>query len=131
MKSRTWSVGEVAERFDLPTHVLRHWETMGLLTPERDGAGRRRYSRSDAVRVATIQRSKAAGMSLEQIRFLLDSGAEGRHRVLAAHLEDLDRRMEEMRISRAMTQHALDCRYHDIAHCPSFRSRLEDMLVDF
>ena len=36
-----------------------------------------------------------------------------------------------MRISREMTQHALDCRYHDIAHCPSFRARLEDMLVDF
>ena len=131
MKSRRWSVGEVAERFELPTHVLRHWESTGLLTPERDAAGRRRYSRSDAVRVATIQRSKAAGMSLEQIRFLLDSGAEGRHRVLAAHLEDLDRRMEEMRISREMTQHALDCRYHDISHCPSFRARLEDMLVDF
>ena len=30
-----WSVGEVAERFSLPTNVLRHWESVGLLTPER------------------------------------------------------------------------------------------------
>ena len=75
MKSSSWSVGEVAERFDLPTNVLRHWETVGLLAPARDGAGRRRYSRDDVGRVAIILRSKSAGMSLEQIGVLLDSGA--------------------------------------------------------
>jgi MerR family copper efflux transcriptional regulator len=25
------SIGEVATRFGLPTHVLRHWESEGLL----------------------------------------------------------------------------------------------------
>ena len=62
-------------RFELPTHVLRHWESMGLLAPERDAAGRRRYREDDAYRVAAIVSSKAAGMSLDQIRSLLDSGA--------------------------------------------------------
>jgi MerR family transcriptional regulator, copper efflux regulator len=64
---RTWSVGEVAERFDLPTNVLRHWESVGLLEPARDSAGRRRYGLDDVSRVAAIQRSKAAGMSLDQV----------------------------------------------------------------
>lgn len=59
-----WSVGDLAVRFGLETHVLRHWEAMGLLSPARDGAGRRRYGSDDAFRVATIIRSKAAGMSL-------------------------------------------------------------------
>jgi len=131
MKSSSWSVGEVAERFDLPTNVLRHWETVGLLAPARDGAGRRRYSRDDVGRVAIILRSKSAGMSLEQIGVLLDSGARSRHEVLTAHLADLDRRMEEMRISREMTQHAFDCKAHDIATCPRFRAQVADLLVDF
>ncbi|GAA0901130.1 MerR family transcriptional regulator [Virgisporangium aurantiacum] len=52
--SGTVTIGELAHRFGLATHVLRHWETMGLLTPDRDGAGQRRYGRADLTRVALI-----------------------------------------------------------------------------
>src|SRR3954469_15381687 len=123
-----WSIGEVADRFGLETHVLRHWESVGLLAPGRDPAGRRRYGRPDVVRVATVIRSKAAGMSLEQILVLLDAGSADRHQVLEGHLADLDRRMEEMRRSRAMTEHALRCRAHDIATCPRFSAIVEDLV---
>lgn len=130
MKSsdQQWSVGGLAARFDLPTNVLRHWESVGLLTPERDSAGRRRYGPDDLTRVAIILRSKAAGMSLEQIGVLLDGGAGGRHEVLEAHVADLDRRMEEMRRSREMTLHALRCRAHDIATCPNFSAWVSDII---
>lgn len=127
----TWSVGEVAERFGLPTNVLRHWESVGLLEPARDSAGRRRYGRDDVARVAAVQRSKAAGMSLEQISVMLHADAPQRHAVLRAHLDDLDRRMEEMRISRAMTEHAFDCRAHDISACPGFQRHVSDLVAAF
>jgi MerR family copper efflux transcriptional regulator len=126
--SLDWSIGEVADRFGLETHVLRHWEDVGLLTPARDGAGRRRYGRDDVVRVATVIRNKAAGMSLDQILVLLDAEAPERHVVLEAHLADLDRRMEEMRRSREMTEHALRCRAHDVATCPRFAAIVEDLV---
>ena len=125
----TWSVGELAERFGLETHVLRHWEDVGLLAPARDGAGRRRYGQDDLVRIAVILRSKAAGMSLEQIAVMLDSGAADRHRVLEEHIADLDRRMAEMERSRAMTEHALRCRAHDIATCPRFKEGVADLVA--
>ena len=128
---RPWSVGEVAERFALPTNVLRHWESVGLLSPARDGAGRRRYGPDDVVRVAVVLRSKAAGMSLDQIAHLLERDMSGRHEVLQAHLDDLDRRMAEMRHSKAMTEHALRCSAHDISTCPRFRAELADVLVGF
>lgn len=127
MKS-TLSIGEAAARFGLDTHVLRHWEDVGLLTPARDSADRRRYVPDDLVRIAVIVRSKAAGMSLEQIAVMLDAGAPERHRVLEEHIADLDRRMDEMRRSREMTQHALSCRAHDIATCPRFKAAVEDLL---
>ncbi|NYG58862.1 DNA-binding transcriptional MerR regulator [Nocardioides daedukensis] len=126
-----WTVGQVAERFDLPTNVLRHWESVGLITPERDSADRRRYGPDDVVRIAVIQRSKAAGMSLEQIATLLDSESPGRHKVLEEHIAEIDRTIEEMRLSRAMTEHALRCQAHDIAQCPRFRSHLDDLLAGF
>lgn len=129
MKSRgTWSVGEVAERFGLEAHVLRYWEQVGLLTPGRDGAGRRRYRDEDLVRVGVVLRSKAAGMTLEQVKIMLDSGAPERHRVLVDHLADLDRRMAEMAHARDMALHALSCRSHDVATCPRFRAHVADLL---
>jgi len=30
-----------------------------------------------------------------------------------------------------MTQHALDCRAHDVTTCPKFRRSVEDLLVGF
>jgi MerR family copper efflux transcriptional regulator len=124
-----WSIGEMAAQFDLETHVLRHWEDVGLLLPARDSGGRRRYGRDELVRVAVILRSKAAGMSLEQIGVLLDSGSADRHRILQEHLDDLAVRMDEMARSQAMTEHALNCRAHDIATCPRFREGVEDLLA--
>jgi MerR family transcriptional regulator, copper efflux regulator len=123
-----WSVGQLAERFDLATHVLRHWEDMGLLRPDRDGSGRRVYGEQDAYRVATILSSKAAGMTLDQIRALLDAGADGRRQILRDHLAELEARMAEMERSRHMTEHALECRAHDIANCPNFRSHVADLV---
>ncbi|MGO1508717.1 MAG: MerR family transcriptional regulator [Microbacteriaceae bacterium] len=126
-----WSVGEVAERFDLPTNVLRHWESVGLLKPARDTADRRRYGEDEIVRIAVIQRSKAAGMNLEQIGVLLDDSSRGRHEVLYAHLADLDRRMLEMQRSKEMTEHAVRCSAHDITTCPQFRAGVADVLARF
>ncbi|GAB2635226.1 MerR family transcriptional regulator [Nocardioides ginkgobilobae] len=130
MKSseRRWSVGELAERFGLATHVLRHWEDVGLLHPDRDGAGRRVYREKDVYRVAVVVRSKAAGMSLEQVAVLLDADAPDRHRVLEAHLAELDRRTAEMALHREMTEHALRCRAHDIATCPRFAAAVADLV---
>ena len=128
-RAATWSVGELADRFELPTHVLRHWEEMGLQSPERDAGGRRRYREADAYRVATIVSSKAAGMSLEQIRSLFDASTDGRRRILTDHLADLEARMAEMERSRHITEHALECRAHDIATCPNFRAHVADLVA--
>jgi DNA-binding transcriptional MerR regulator len=128
MKSTPWSVGDLADRFGLATHVLRHWEDVGLLAPERDAAGRRRYGEPDAYRVAIIVASKAAGMSLDQIRALVDSGSAGRHEILETHLADIDERIAALERSREMARHAMECRSHDISTCPNFRANVADIV---
>lgn len=124
-----WSIGEVAARFGLGTHVLRHWEDVGLLAPARDAGGRRRFGDGEITRVAVILRSKAAGMSLEQIVALLDGEAPQRHAVLEAHLADLDRRMVEMERAKGMARHAFECDQHDVANCSRFRSFVADIVA--
>lgn len=128
MKSSAWSIGDVAARFGLETHVLRHWESQHLLAPARDAAGRRRYDEADVVRVAAIVRNKSAGMTLEQIGTLLDADAPGRHELLQAHLDAIAEQMRSMELWREMTEHALACRAHDVANCPRYKAFLADLL---
>jgi MerR family transcriptional regulator, copper efflux regulator len=53
----------------------------------------------------------------------------GRSRVLEDHIAELDRRADEIARARAMTEHALRCRSHDITECPRFRSHVGDVLT--
>lgn len=131
MKSSGWSVGQVAERFGVATSVLRHWDSLGLVSPGRDAGGRRTYDRDDVVRIAAIVRGKESGMTLEQVAVLLDGSARERHELLEAHLLELDRRVAELERSRAMTTHAFDCRQHDLTSCDGFRATVEDLVGGF
>ncbi|WP_439383060.1 MerR family transcriptional regulator [Amycolatopsis lexingtonensis] len=121
------SIGEVAARFGVPAHVLRHWEAEGLLAPARTG-NRRRYTDADQHRVAAILVSKEAGLGLADIRAVLAAeSAPAREELLAAH-----RRRLEARLAR--TQAALDllaggpCPHDDLMTCPHFRGLLAERL---
>jgi MerR family copper efflux transcriptional regulator len=130
MKSSELTIGELAEQFDLAPHVLRHWESMGLLTPAARVNGRRRYGHEHVHRVAVILRCKAGGLSLDQVRQVLTSRSPTERRgVLAEHRADLDRRIAEMETARTMIDHALNCRAKDIAQCPGFLRIVEDSLT--
>jgi DNA-binding transcriptional MerR regulator len=54
------AIGQVAGHFSLPAHVLRHWESVGLLSPARVEGGRRRYTRDDLFRVARMAALRSA-----------------------------------------------------------------------
>lgn len=123
------SIGEVAERFGLATHVLRHWEDVGVVAPGRDAAGRRRYGDADLVRVAAVLASQSAGLSLEQIRTMFDTRADGRRELLEQHLVDLERRRLELEVAHEVTAHALNCRDHDLTTCPRFSASLAALLA--
>lgn len=115
-------IGAFAARFGLAPHVLRHWESVGLLSPARDPAGRRRYGDADAVRVAVVLRGKAAGLSLETLRSLLGAGgAQARQAVLRAEAEALRNRIAAARSALALVECAVDCGHEELAACPHFR----------
>jgi MerR family copper efflux transcriptional regulator len=113
-------IGDLAARFGLPTHVLRHWEQMGLLTPARSGNGRRLYSEADAARIGMILLGKQAGLSLEQTRRLLTEagGREARRQLYREHGDTLRQRIAAAQAALAMIGHAADCEAPDVSTCP-------------
>jgi MerR family copper efflux transcriptional regulator len=85
------TIGELADRFGLATHVLRHWESVGLLNPRRAAGDRRRYTTADLTRVAVILIGKDAGLGLAQLRELLATDNPMDHPdVLRRHVADLE-----------------------------------------
>lgn len=118
------SIGEVASRFGLPTHVLRHWEAEGLLTPARDG-DRRRYSDADLYRVASILLAKEAGLGLADIRSILVAGtAATRHEVMARHSAELRARIIRAQAALTMLEGGQNCGHDDLMACENFRGLL-------
>ncbi|MGJ6963642.1 MerR family transcriptional regulator [Streptosporangium sp. G11] len=123
------SIGEIARRFGLPTHVLRHWESMGLLTPARVEADRRRYDRDHLCRVAVILRAKEAGFSLADIREMVATGdPEARRDILRRRHADLTRRVAQARSSLHMIECALDCDHEDFTGCAHFQRTLAEKI---
>jgi DNA-binding transcriptional MerR regulator len=122
MKSSTsMTIGQVAERFGLATHVLRHWESVGLLSPARV-SGQRRYSEADAIQVSFIVLGKEFGFGLQELRELLDiHDRAARDAALLRYRQVLHQRIEQARRQLALIDHGLTCPVPDYRDCPHIR----------
>ncbi|WP_328690344.1 MerR family transcriptional regulator [Streptomyces phaeochromogenes] len=128
-ENETFSIGALAERFGLAAHVLRHWETMGLLTPVRDAAGRRRYRAADLTRVAVVLRAKETGLSLDTIHSLAATADPGvRRDILRQEAETLRSRIAAAQASLELIECALDCDHEDFTQCAHFRQMVAERI---
>jgi DNA-binding transcriptional MerR regulator len=72
-----FSISELAREFDITPRAIRFYEDQGLLAPKRDGQ-RRVYSARDRTRLKLTLRGKRLGLSLSEIRDLIDMYEPGR-----------------------------------------------------
>lgn len=69
--ARTWTIAQVADEFGVTHRAVRHYEELGLISPERRGTVRV-YRRRDRTRLNLILRGKRLGFLLEEIRTIID-----------------------------------------------------------
>ena len=71
----TYTIGDLAKEFDLTTRAMRFYEDMGLLQPQRSGAGGRSriYTARDRTRLKLTLRAKRLGLSLVEAKEIIDS----------------------------------------------------------
>jgi DNA-binding transcriptional MerR regulator len=72
-----FSIGELASEFDVTPRAIRFYEDHGLLAPKRAGQ-RRIYSPRDRTRLKLTLRGKRLGLTLSEIRELIDMYEPGR-----------------------------------------------------
>ena len=66
-----YSIGELCDEFGVTARALRFYEDEELIAPERRGT-QRLYTDRDRARLAWILRGKRVGLSLAEIKELLD-----------------------------------------------------------
>jgi DNA-binding transcriptional MerR regulator len=104
----TWTIREIAEEFDVTHRTVRHYEELGLISPERRGTTRV-YHRRDRTRLALILRGKRLGFPLEEIRTIIDlyDRPRGRASQLEYVLGQIDERRADLEQRRRDLEDAL------------------------
>jgi MerR family transcriptional regulator, redox-sensitive transcriptional activator SoxR len=67
------AVGEIAKRSGLPVSTIHFWESKGLIRSDRSEGNQRRFARAELRRIAVIKIGQRAGISLGEIREVLDT----------------------------------------------------------
>jgi MerR family transcriptional regulator, redox-sensitive transcriptional activator SoxR len=119
-------IGEVARLSGKAPSAIRYYEEVGLLhAPERID-GRRRYPRAVVRTLAVIETAQRAGLSLDEIRLLLeatpsDRAATQRLREVAEQkLPVLREAIERAEIVRGWLEDAARCCCPTLDECPLF-----------
>ena len=104
------SIGDLAAEYGIAAHVLRHWEEVGVLLPARRRGGQRRYTERQRHRLEVILLAQRAGMTLKQIREVMESTrVEERRALLTSHLAELEERMARLQEARQIVEEGMVC----------------------
>lgn len=103
-----YSIGEMAKAFDVTPRALRFYEDKGLLNPHRSGVVRM-YSPRDRARLKLILRGKRVGLTLMEIRELLDlyNAPNGKMTQMQRTLEKFRAQAETLAVQREEIDEAL------------------------
>ena len=89
-----YTIGRLAARFGITRSTLLYYDSIGLLRPAgRSQGSYRLYSEKDAVRLEQIRTYRAAGLSLDDIKKILDGPEHDFKEVLENRLEELNSEM--------------------------------------
>ncbi|MBQ0937361.1 MerR family transcriptional regulator [Ideonella paludis] len=96
-------ISDLARATDTPTETIRYYEREGLLpAPARGDNNYRRYSAAHLQRLQVIRRSRALGLSLDEVRALLavmdepEASCDRVSALIDAHLGHVAERLREL-----------------------------------
>ena len=118
----TFSITDLAREFDITPRAIRFYEDHGILAPARVGPRglRREYSPRDRTRLKLTLRGKRLGLSLTQVRELIDMYESSKDAVpqarrflavLTQHRAALEQQREDIEVTLAeIERHETECR---------------------
>ena len=105
----TYTIGELANEFDVTSRALRLYEESELLSPKREGT-KRIYFERDRVRLRLILRAKRLGWSLAEVKEIFDlyDSSHGEEAQLVLLLEKLEERRKFLMMQQQDIENSLE-----------------------
>ncbi len=118
------SIGQVAERTGLSVSAIRFYESQGLVHPDRNPGGQRRFQRADIRRLSFVLIAQQLGFSINQIKQQLMSLPDGRTptqkdwaRLSRGFRDDLDRQILLLQNTRERLDGCIGCGCLSLSNC--------------
>jgi len=120
------NIGQAAAASAVSAKMIRHYEALGLLPKvPRTEAGYRQYDQATVHTLRFIRRARDLGFSINEIQALLGLWRNRRRasadvkRIALTHVDDLQRRIDEMQsMQRTLAHLAHCCQGDDRPECP-------------
>ena len=117
-------IGEIAEQAGVKTSLIRYYEQIGLLPEPERISGQRRYDATVLRRLAIIDVAQHAGLTLDEIKVLVDHGSEPvsmqRRELAERKLPEIDALIERAQRVRLWLDTASGCSCTSIDDCALF-----------
>jgi Cu(I)-responsive transcriptional regulator len=121
-----YNIGEAARASGVSAKMIRHYETMGLLSPaRRTVAGYRIYDDGDVHTLRFVRRARDLGFSVADIARLLGLWRNRRRasadvrRIAEQHIGELDRKIAELQAMRRTLEQLVEhCHGDHRPDCP-------------
>ena len=129
-----YSIGQVAEMFDLPISTLRYYDKQGLFPNMERVSGIRKFSEQEIEALRVIECLKKAGMEIKDIRQFMDWCAEGpttypqRKAMFEAQRVHMEAELEQ--INRTLGMLEFKCWYYEQAIKDGGEDRLKALIPD-
>lgn len=110
-------IAEAAAAIGVETHVLRHWEDVGVLVPSRSAGGHRTYGANLIDDGHLIRACQRAGMSLADIRDLGTGARDRRTSIVESHRDTVRLQIAHLQRTERFLNHVLTCSHPIVADC--------------
>jgi len=120
------SIGELSRRTARAPSAIRYYEEIGLLPEPARVSGRRRYPEETVRTLAVIDTAQRAGLTLDEIKLLLDAKPDDREaveelkRVAERKLPQVDAMIERAVLVREWLDAAARCECPSLDECCLF-----------
>jgi DNA-binding transcriptional MerR regulator len=102
------TIAEATEVSGLTAHTLRYYERAGLLEPRRASNGHRRFTDDDLQRVHFVQKLRATGMPIRDVRRYFAAEPEQRLQILQEHRRRVVSDIEELTGALELIDYKID-----------------------
>lgn len=129
-----YTIGQVAEMFDLPVSTLRYYDKQGLFPELERTSGIRRFGDTELEALRVIECLKKAGMEIKDIRLFMEWCSEGpsTYPKRKAMFEERKAHMESeiANMNRALDMLKFKCWYYEQAVQDGNEDRVKALIPD-